>query len=404
MVTEKQLHSLWMRSIHLVNGLKTTCGKTIKILHPGYYNRDQGQDFKMVKLELDGQVWMGNVEIHIKTSDWYRHNHQNDSNYCNTILHVVWLHDTEMFTLSPVLALSDYDFLHTQLKVDKDFSFYQLSKPDINGAIIEKFNQEKNDWGLKRLKRRAEQLITELELNIGDWEQTIWMLLAKTFGSRVNGLAFSSMATSFPFWILKINQYNRLSLEALFMGQLGLLLKDPVDNYLIDLNLVYFQFQKKYHLKPIIYPVYLLRMRPNNFPTIRLSQLAAYLSAGHFNLNLILQAKTISCFNNLSTIETSDYWKTHLMPEKNCSPFKGVIGKQMTVSVIINVYLTYLFAVGLITKQDKLLEKALNLLHQIPPEDNAITRNWIEEGGKIVNAFESQALLEFQQSFLQKNN
>lgn len=402
MFTEKQLHSFWMRSVHLVNGLKTICGKTIKILDPGHYNIDQGQDFQMVKLELDGQVWMGNVEIHIKTSDWFRHNHQYDSNYCNTILHVVWIHDTENFIFSPVLALCYYDFLKPQLRNDKDFSFYQLSKPDINGAIIEKFNQEKNDWGLKRLKRKAEQFLTELDLNNGDWEQTFWILLAKTFGSRVNGLAFSSMASSFPFWVLKINQYNRLSLEALFMGQMGLLLRDPVDNYLIDLNLLYAEFKKKYHLKPIAYPVYLLRMRPNNFPTIRLSQLAAYLSEGHFNLSLILKSKTIMCFNNLSTIETSDYWKTHLMPEKNCSPFKGLMGKQMTVSVILNVYLPYLFATGLTTKQYELMELALNLLHQIPPEDNYITRNWIEKGGKIVNAFESQSLLEFQQFFTAK--
>jgi hypothetical protein len=186
------------------------------------------------------------------------------------------------------------------------------------------------------------------------------------------------------------------------MGQLGLLLRDPIDNYLIDLNMEYRQFQKKYHLKPIVYPVYLLRMRPNNFPTIRLSQLAAYLSEGHFNLNLILQSKTIKCFNKLSTIETGDYWKTHLMPEKNCSLLKGVIGKQMANSLIINVYIPYLFATGLVTKQHGLLEKALNLLHQIPPEDNAIIRDWIKKGGKIVDAFESQALLELQHYLIAK--
>jgi hypothetical protein len=356
----------------------------------------------LVKLELDDQVWIGNVEIHIKTSDWFKHNHQHDINYRNTILHVVWLHDTDFFSLSPVLALSGYDFLYPQLILEKDFSFLKQSANDLNGSVFEKFSGEKYEWGLHRLKRRSEQLIKELTLNNDNWEQTIWIQLAKTFGSRVNGLAFAAMASAIPFWLFKIYKHDRLSLEALFMGQLGLLFETPADQYLIDLNQLHNQFQKKYCLKPSVFPVYLLRMRPNNFPAVRLSQLASYLWGSHFDLNYILNAENIQCFDSLSTIETSDYWKTHLMPGKSCSPFSGFIGQQMTISIIINVYVPFLYAYGLNASKIDYIDKAISLLHQLPPENNAITRKWNEKGVKVDNAFESQSLIEFQQYFIEK--
>ena len=393
MMTEKQLHRFWKQSFHVLNGLKTTCGQTITIVNPGKYNIDQGQDFRMVKLVLDGQEWIGNVEIHIKTSDWFRHKHQFDANYRNTVLHVVLYHDVDRFTHSPVLALSAYQHLFTyinesNLAVDNTFSV-----KGNNDQVHECFNLDKKKWVQKRLEQRAAQLLYEIERNGGSWQQAVWIRLARTFGSRVNGSAFETMADSFPFWLLKIYRYDKISLEALFMGQTGLLNSPPFSQKLTQLRQIYQELRDKYSLKPIVHPIYLLRMRPNNFPAVRLSQMAEFIARGHFQS--FDNYRGLKHFGKFSGVPDNEGYGKHHLPLLNCAEVRNLIGKQMMNSININVYIPYLYFLGSYAGQPELMQIATGLLRQIPPENNLITRKWNKLGAIIMDAYDSQGILEY---------
>lgn len=397
MISEKLLHRFWVDSILKVGTLTTFCGQSIEIVDTGQYNLDQGPDFLFASIKLDGQTWVGNVEVHIKTSDWFRHKHQYDRNYANTILHVVWKHDMQAFELCPILILSNNKTalsIIDSLKKETELSVkHEVFKPGMSDA----FQIDLDFWGKKRLERKAALLIRDVEFYEFDWEKAVWGWLAKTFGTRVNGMAFYEMAHAIPFWLIKMNSYDKFALEALFLGQLGFLNNDLNDKYLRQLYDIYQEFCQKYNLRPLCFSVYNLRMRPNNFPAIRLSQLAAFISGGYFDLQGILHVKDITAFNQYAKIHTSPYWESHFNFKRETNKSLRNIGNQMTIAIVVNVFVPYLYAYGIIEKNADFMTLAEKLLNESKPEDNKIIRYWFSRGIQVKNAFQSQAVLEFNQ-------
>jgi hypothetical protein len=397
MISEKLLHRFWFDSILKVGTLTTFCGQAIEIVDTGQYNLDQGPDFLFAIIKLGGQTWVGNVEVHIKTSDWFRHKHQYDQNYANTILHVVWQHDFPDFELCPVLILSNYHFALSIIDSHKKASELIVETDTFKQSFSGSLRIDFDFWGKKRLERKAQMLLKDLEIYEFDWDKSVWGWLAKTFGTRVNGMAFYEMAHAIPFWLIKMNRYDKYALEALFLGQLGFLNNDHNDKYLKYLYDIYHEFCQKYNLRPLCFPVYNLRMRPNNFPAIRLSQLAAFISGGYFDLQEIQHVKDITAFNQYAKIHTSPYWESHFNFKRETNKSLRNIGNQMTIAIVVNVFVPYLYAYGIIKKNTYFITLAEKLLNESKPEDNKIIRYWFSKGIQVKNAFQSQAILEFNQ-------
>jgi hypothetical protein len=229
----------------------------------------------------------------------------------------------------------------------------------------------------------------------GDQEKTCWTWLAKAFGSRVNSMTFHAISTSFPFHLLKLHRLDQSALESLLLGQAGLLQGGGEDYYQNTLFMLYREFQQKYGIKPVPYPLLLLRMRPVNFPTIRLVQLSACVNNGLLNTDWISSFRKNEDLEPLSAIQVSSYWKKHYLFGKVSAVVGKNLGRQMASSIVLNVVIPFLYAKGLHTKNQTLKMQAEILLREMLPENNAIVRYWKNKGISVKNSFESQAILEF---------
>jgi hypothetical protein len=395
MFAEKYLHQFWLENSKGLSGLKSTNGKSISIIEPGTYNRDQGPDFLMAKILIDGQIWVGSIELHHKTSDWFRHKHQMDRNYKNVILHVVWKNDLESFDSSLVMSLEENKQIIGSLPenglVQSDFDG-DIPSPSKAIAIIRHSLEE---WGFKRLERRANLFLDDLWMHEGDQEKTCWIWLAKAFGSKVNSMAFQAISTSFPFYLLKLYRHDLSALESLLLGQAGLLQGGGEDLYQNGLFQKYREFQQKYGIKPVPYPLLLLRMRPVNFPTIRLVQLSACVYNGFLDADWISSFSKSSDLYELSAVEVSSYWKRHYLFGKASAVVGKNLGKQMANSILLNVIIPFLYAKGVHTQNPVFKMQAQKILCEMLPENNAVVRYWKNKGVSIQNGFQSQAILEF---------
>jgi len=297
---EDFLHYIWKYKKFNLNQLSTTQGEAIIIKNNGTHNLNSGPDFFNAKLSIGEQLWAGNVEIHINSSDWYVHNHENDTNYDNVILHVVWEHDTDVYrkdnTKIQTLELKQNISKEVLLNYEKLFSKKQSwinCENDfvaVDDFIIQNW-LERLYFG--RLERKASDIGLLLTKSNNSWEEVLFNMLAKNFGLKVNGDAFLSLANSFDFSVLRKQQSKLLSLEALLFGQAGLLKNDAQEHYLEELQKEYKFLKTKFQLTDIgVLPIQFFRLRPSNFPTIRLSQLANLYNAPINLFSKIMEAKT----------------------------------------------------------------------------------------------------------------
>ncbi len=281
---EDLLHFVWMYRKYPVNHLSTTQGETLLVLHTGMHNKHSGPDFFNAQLNINGQLWAGNVEIHIKSSDWYAHHHQNDENYNNVILHVVWEDDVDVFrsdgSIIPTLCLKEYIPKKTldtyqQLFDAKNYRFINCEKEigEVDTFVL-------NNWTdrlfIERLEQKSHLIQELLKFTNNDWEYVLFLMLLKNFGSKINGDSFLQLGKSIDFSIIRKLSGESFKLESLLMGQAGLLNREEIDDvYYLDLKNEYSYLKRKYQLKdtPGITPEF-FKLRPSNFPTIRLSQIA----------------------------------------------------------------------------------------------------------------------------------
>lgn len=407
---EDFLHYLWKHKKIIANSLKTTKGELVSIINVGEHNHNTGPDFFNAQLKIGEQLWAGNLEIHIKSSDWYLHNHETDVNYDNVILHVVWEHDTEIFrkdnTKIPTLELKHYvpqDALNGYQKLFNNNRKWINCENDFASTPEFIMSNWLERLYFERLERKANDITALLHENTNNWESVLFKMLFKNFGLKVNGDAFASIANSFDFSIIRKQQSNLLSLEALLFGQAGLLEDDYQEAYFLELAKEYQFLKQKFTLTNTnVTSLQFFRLRPPNFPTIRMSQLANmyYL---HQNLfSKIIAANTLNEFYTFFTVETSTFWETHYTFNKASKASKKKVTKAFVDLLLINTIIPIKFNYA---KQlgKTIDEEIIRMLQQITSEKNSIVDKF--NGLKKVShsALESQALLQLKNEYCDKN-
>ncbi|WP_037316449.1 DUF2851 family protein [Salegentibacter sp. Hel_I_6] len=408
---EDFLHYLWKYKKFDFTNAETTQGEKVLLIDSGTHNFNSGPDFFNARLKIGEQLWAGNVELHIKASDWYFHQHEKDRNYNNVILHVVWENDTEIQrdndTTIPALSLKNL--------VDKNLldDYRQLFSSSQNWINCEKNFKDIDDFTLRHwqerlyLERLEEKsgLITELlEKSDNNWEAVLFQMLAKNFGLNLNGDAFLSMAQSLDFSVVKKASNNNFTLEALFFGQAGLLRKQLNITYFKDLKQEYSYLKHKYTLSNsgIIPPKY-FRLRPDNFPNIRLSQLASLYSK-HKNLfSVLIASKSLKDTYKILDVETSAFWKEHFtFPKKHIERQKK-LSSAFKDLVLINTIIPLRFCYSRACGNDE-VDDLLLMMENIPSEGNKIIQNFKKiRKGTVENAMHSQAMVQLKSNYCNKN-
>lgn len=406
---EDFLHYLWKFKKFDVLNLKTSNGEEITIINVGQYLELAGPDFFNAQIVIGNQKWAGNIEIHLKSSDWYVHHHERDEAYENVILHVVWEHDTEIFRKNnseiPVLELQKYVDAATitnyqSLISPKSWIFCEKQLNEINGFVI-------NNWlerlFFERLERKSNPIFELLEQTKQDWEAVLFCLLAKNFGLNTNGEIFLKIVQSIPFSIIRKESFEVENLEALLLGNAGILDSEKEDTYFKDLKFRYFYLLHKYQLeKKKLEPVQFFKHRPDNFPTIRLSQLAN-LYHGQQNLfSKISTANSVKSIYETFDVSASDYWQNHYQFDKESLKKKKKLSKSFVDLIIINTIIPLQFAYAK-SQGKEISEELIQLLDEVDPEKNAIMDKFGSFGIKSKNAFESQSLLQLKNEYCNKS-
>jgi hypothetical protein len=406
--TEDFLHYVWKFRLFDRNNLKTEDGENLEILSAGMANTDSGPDFHNARVKIGETVWAGNVEVHLSSSDWQKHGHTTDNAYDNVILHVVYRDDAPLVLANgrkvPTLQLIDrvpdelYNRYHQMIFGDQRIIPCEKSIAGIDGLIM-------SNWLtrvlVERLEKRSTAVTDSLNLNHNDWEETFYQFLAANFGFKTNALPFELLAKSLPQLTLAKHKNNPMQIEALIFGQAGFLEVELQDEYPLKLKKEYDFLRKKYNLKPIEnYLWKFMRLRPQNFPTIRLAQFAALIVQSNHLFSKILEIKDINALRALFTdIKVNDYWEDHYRFDVVSKPIVKTLGAGSIDILLINTLALFLFSYGKQHQQQYYISRSLKLLENLPAEQNNITEDFVNLGLKINNAFESQALLELKNNY-----
>ncbi len=399
-MTERLLQFIWQFQYFNRNELATTTGETVQIFSPGQYNTNQGPDFSAARIRIGNTTWAGTAELHVRSSDWIKHRHQEDTNYDNVILHVVW-EDDGVENQVPVLELKERvpKILLQRYRELMDASVFIPCEKQIHTVPEICWKSWKDRLMAERLIRKAGIVSAFLKETNGHWEETFWWLLARNFGAKVNAAAFEEMARTLPVSLLARHRSQIHHLEALLLGQSGLLCEEPPDDYYSLLQKEYQFLKNKYKLQPIHQPVHFLRMRPGNFPTVRLAQLASLLQNTEQLFSVIKDSRSLNEVRELFNVSANDYWHYHYRFGETSVFKKKTLGESMTDTIIINTVCPVLFAYGSYHQEQQYKETALQWLENTPAENNTNTRGFMELRIGIKNAFDSQALIELKNEY-----
>jgi len=402
---EDFLHHVWQHKKFAVTQLKTTTGESIQILNSGQYLQLAGPDFFNAQLIIGNQKWAGNVEIHLKSSDWYVHNHEKDSNYDSVILHVVWEYDTPIFRNDnseiPTLELKEFVTLsdlhkYQSLLAQKSWIYCENEICTIDDFIFKNWQER---LYFERLERKATEISLLLEELNNDWEAVLFCLLAKNFGLNTNGLLFFNMAKSIPFSIIRKESFSIENLEALFFGQANMLDFEFQDTYVNKLQQDYKYILHKHGISKKVYDkVAFFKHRPDNFPTIRLAQLAI-LYHTHQNLfSKIMNVNSIEEIYNLFNVEVSIYWESHYNFDKISIQKKKKMSRSFIDLILINTIIPVRFAYEQ-SLQKEISDEIVDLMKSIHSEKNSIIDKFATIGVHSKNAFDSQSLLQLKKEY-----
>jgi hypothetical protein len=397
---EKLLQYIWQFQYFNKSELRTAAGELLQIIFPGKINNNQGPDFTNAQIKIDNTTLAGSIELHLKASQWNEHGHGTDPNYRNVILHVVFEND---------LAESGIPVLELQ--------------PRISNLLLERYSTLMNAGGFipcgiaaaevkeltwlswkerllaERLTRKSAIVFKFLEENNTHWEECFWWMLARNFGIKVNSETFEAVARSISVNILAKHKNQIHQLEALLFGQAGLLAGNFLEEYPKLLQREYSFLKKKYKLQPVHNPVHFLRMRPGNFPTIRLSQLAALILNSVHLFSKILETEKIEHTRTMLDVTANDYWHYHYRFDEPSSFKKKVVGKNMIDNIIINTIIPVLFAYGIYHKEEKYKNRAILWLYELSAEVNSITKGFASFGLSNQSAFDSQSFIELKTQY-----
>ena len=407
---EDFLHYVWQHKKMSLKSLQTTTQEPIILKTVGLPNVNSGPDFFNAQLSIGTQMWAGNVEIHVKSSDWYVHHHETDPAYDNVILHVVWEHNTEVFrkdnTPIPNLELKNYVLAHTVTNYTNLINQKNHWIP-CELTILEVDSFTMNHWierlYLERLETKYKAIEKQLVESKHDWEAVLFWQIAKNFGLKVNGDAFLSIAKSIDFSVIRKLQQDVFQLETLFFGQSGLLETDVQDSYISDLRNHYKFLKNKFSLSNEgVLPVQFFRLRPPNFPTIRLAQLA-YLYSQQTNLfSKLMKARSLEKLYAVFEGATSTFWETHYTFEKTSKFAPKKLTKSFINLLIINTIVPIKFAFNKFNRHQT-QEDVVSIMQHIPMEHNRIVDKFHSLYAFGKTALDSQALIQLKQNYCSKN-
>ncbi len=407
---ENFLHYIWQHKKFTHSNLKTAAQEPVFVLQVGTHNHNTGPDFLNAQIKIDDQLWAGNVEIHIKSSDWFLHNHEQDKNYDSVILHVVWEHDIEIHrkdnTVIPTVVLKDVVSKTALQNYQKLFSKKQKwINCENDFASISDFVL--SNWlerlYFERLERKSTAITQLLQVSKNNWEAVLFKMLAKNFGLKVNGDAFLSLASSFPFNLVQKLQTKQSSLEALLFGQADLLEGNVQDLYYLELKKEYQFLKQKHNLSGAsVTPFQFFRLRPPNFPTIRISQLASVYASQCSLFSKIINATTKAEIYNLFAVTTSSYWENHFTFGKVSKTSKKRITKSFIDLLIINTIVPIQFSYAKQQGKD-VADAIISIIQEIASEKNSIVTKFHELKPLGKSAMHSQALLQLKTEYCDKN-
>ena len=403
-MTERLLQYIWQFQYFNSKELLTEEGESLLVIYPGIINTNQGPDFIDAKIKIDHTVWAGSVELHINASDWKNHKHSRDKNYQNVILHVVWSPAPDLQLPFSTLVLQDKVSKMLLYKFDELMntnSFIPCEK-NIHLANELTWQSWKERLLVERLQVKTKIIFECLGKNNNHWEETLWWLLAKNFGIKLNSVVFEKIARSISINILAKHKKQIQQIEALLFGQAGLLDTEFQEDYPELLKREYQFLKKKYGLKKIEGSIIFLRMRPSNFPTIRLAQLAMMV---HENLHLFSKIKesgSLTGVKDFLKVTANDYWHHHYVFDEPTSFKKKKLGDQMIDNILINTVIPILFAYGHHYQENTLKDKAMEWMGEMKAEKNSITQGFA--GLHVINktAFDSQSLIQLKNEYCNK--
>lgn len=406
MFYEELLHFTWQHQFFNREDLQTESGEALFIIRPGNLNTHSGPDFFNGQIRIGSIIWVGNIEIHLKSSDWYAHHHQNDTAYSKVILHVVWEHDREVFQENgnpiPVLVLKGRvrkKLIENYNRLQKQKSWIPCEKEIKDVDQLAKI-QMLDRMMIDRLERKAKRIEQLLSMHKNDWEAVFYQLTARYFGFKVNALPFELLAVNTPYSLFRKYLHQEIALNALLYGQAGFLEKDIKDEYHQLLKREYVHLKRLHHLVPMEQSLWkFMRMRPSNFPTIRISQFINLFRQNSRIFDSLRSCSSLQEINQLLNIQANSYWDSHYQfGKKSSKQSKKLLGNNARDSLIINMLVPLLFTWLKFHGREK-PEKAIELLFQLKAENNQVIRKWKNTGLAIQSAHDSQAALQLKEEF-----
>jgi hypothetical protein len=404
-MTEDLLKFLWKHKLYLPESLKFADGSVLEVIHPGEHNYDAGPDFFNTRIKVGNTIWAGNAEIHVRASDWNKHNHHTNEAYQNVILHIVAENDTEVKNSRgeaiPSITLRCNDAIIAQYDYLLQNSLWVPCAKHIKNVDSFVVSLWMEKLGIARLEEKTRDISLHLEQTQNNWEEVLYRMLLRSFGFHQNSQPFEQLAKSISYKILEKHAGSILHTEALLFGQAGFLSELlPYDDYFLKLQKEYRYLSGKYNIKPLQRHIWkFLRMRPGNFPTVRLAQISAVIHHRSKMFAFIREAESLQQLKELFAVKTSVYWENHYMFGKVSRPKEKNIGDESVETVLINSVIPILFIYGKKQGLEHYQNKALDFLGQLAPEKNSIVEKWQGMGVKVSNAFQSQALLYLKNSY-----
>ena len=403
---EDFLHFLWKYRLFNTNQFITVTGEMIEIVSTGLHNKNAGADFENAKVKLGETLLVGNVEIHIRSSDWEKHQHTSDKAYNNVVLHVVYDNDKPVFRNdgTTILTLELKNYISAGLENRYRDLMQNLSWIPCENLLLHVDEIHIENWLqrvlVERLEEKTETVYSLLNELKGSWDDTFYVLLARNFGFKTNALPFELLSKSLPQQILAKHKNSAFQIEALVFGQSGFLEKAE-DTYSKMLKVEYLFLQKKFSLKPIEQYLWkFLRLRPQNFPTLRLAQFAALIVKSNHLFSKVLELNDIKDASKLfKDLPINDYWKTHYRFGKEVEKASCNLGDEAIHNIILNTVVITLFSYGRHIGNEQIADKAIKLLESIPAETNHIVDKFKQIGVNPINALRSQGLLQLKKNY-----
>ena len=416
---EQLLHYVFKHKMFPLRELQTIDGKSVEVIDPGLHNRNAGPDFFNAKVRIGSTMWVGNVEIHDKSSEWYLHGHDKDSNYDNVVLHVAGVIDTDVKTSrGEYLPQMQLD-VPQQVKEHYDELLSTDSYPPCYKVIPSLTTLMVHAWmaalQTERLEQKTEAIRHRAELCGGSWEDAYFMTLARNYGFGINGEVFEQWARNIPLQAIAHHRDDLFQIEAIFMGQAGLLELEAVpdyyqqtalnEGYFAKLRNEYLYLAHKFSMKPMDYKFWrFLRLRPQNFPHIRISQLANLYYQRKAGLSQLMECETIEQLKTILSSHVTPYWETHYTFGSTSNKNEKHLSYGSINLLMINTAIPMLFAIGRHRGKEVLCDRAFDFLEQLKAENNHIIRMWQQVGLEVKTAGDSQALIQLKKEYCDKKD